>query len=115
FVTDNLRAILTQIDVESDAEKSSDNIQSSGGPISKKATSTVSLKWKADNPDKDELLYRLQYRLLGPYSWETSDLPEGPYRVRIVPSDELANPPDLTKKHELESSVVLLDNAPPSI
>ena len=28
------------------------------------------------------------------YSWDTSDLPEGRYRIKVVASDELSNPPD---------------------
>ncbi|HEY4118029.1 MAG TPA: Ig-like domain-containing protein, partial [Byssovorax sp.] len=47
------------------------------------------------------------------YDWDTTALPEGPYRVLIEASDELANPPDRALKHSLESSTLLVDNTPP--
>jgi hypothetical protein len=100
--------------------------------VSKKSGTTVSLKWKVENPDKDELRYRIEYRLVGSsawvdmlepretltknsYSWDTADMPEGRYRVRVTASDEPSNPPDKARRHELESSIVLVDNTPPSI
>jgi hypothetical protein len=133
FLTDNLRAILTKIDTSSGADVSgSSGVEKSGGPISDKAEPKIKLTWKVDNPDEDEMRYRLQYRLVGSdtwfdllepkeqltsesYSWETADLPEGRYRVRVLASDELSNPPDRVKRHELESNVVLVDNTAPSV
>ncbi len=133
FLTDNLRAVLTTVDARgSDGESGDDSPKQSGGPVSKRAESSVALSWKLDNPDKDELRYRLQYRLLGTnhwfdvlkpnekltkesYSWETSDLPEGRYRVRVVATDELANPPDRATRDERESGVILVDNTPPTL
>src|SRR6185295_9422973 len=47
--------------------------------------------------------------------WDTTALPEGKYRVRVEASDELANPPDQSLKHELVSETVLVDNTPPRI
>jgi hypothetical protein len=131
FVTDNLRALVTEI--ESDGTPSSSTgIESSGGPVSKKSGTSISLKWKVENPDKDELRYRIEYRLIGTtlwrdmldpretltkssYNWETADLPEGRYRVRVTASDEISNPPDKARKHELESGVILVDNTPPVV
>ena len=49
------------------------------------------------------------------YSWETSDLPEGRYRVRVTASDEISNPPDRATKDTRESGIVLVDNTPPTI
>jgi hypothetical protein len=133
FLTDNLRAVLTKVEASSGADLSGGTgIEKSGGPISDKAEAKIKLSWKIDNPDEDEMRYRLQYRLIGndtwfdllepneqltseSYSWETADLPEGRYRVRVLASDELSNPPDRVKRHELESGVVLVDNTAPSI
>jgi hypothetical protein len=133
FLTDNLRAVLTSVDARGgDGETGDDTPKASGGPITRRAESTVNLTWKIDNPDKDELRYRLQYRLLGTndwfdllkagekltkesYSWETADLPEGRYRVRVTASDEISNPPDRVTKDVRESGIVLVDNTPPSI
>jgi hypothetical protein len=133
FLTDNLRAVLTTVDARgNDGESGDDQPKPSGGPVTRRAETTVNLTWKIDNPDKDELRYRLQYRLLGTndwfdllkageklsketYSWETADLPEGRYRVRVTASDETSNPPDRVTKDARESGIVLVDNTPPSI
>lgn len=133
FVTDNLRAVLTAVDVtkKKTADKGGD-VPQSGSPIDGTASTKVSLTWKVDNPDKDKLRYKLQYRLVGTtqwfellkpnekitsesYSWETADLPEGEYRVRVTASDELSNPPGRVRTHALESGVVLVDNTPPRV
>jgi hypothetical protein len=133
FVTDNLRAVVTEIEVSSPAKKSASStvgVQASGGPIDAKPDATVKLSWKVDNEDKDELRYRLEYRLVGTtvwydllkpkevlkstsYSWDTADLPEGRYRVRVTATDELSNPPGRTTRHQLESDVIFVDNTPP--
>ena len=135
FVTDNLRAVLTSVDVERDKDDSvsgGQDIGSSGGPVSEEADPVIKLKWKVDNPDSDELRYRLAYRLLGTnewvdilkpgrpltknqFDWDTSDLPEGRYRLRVQVSDELSNPPDRVKKHELSSATIVVDNTPPTL
>jgi hypothetical protein len=132
FVTDNLRAVVTSIEAEGAPSSLSTGVESSGGPPSKKSGTTVSLKWKVENPDKDELRYKLQYRLIGTtnwfelldpretltkmaYSWETADLPEGRYRVRVTATDEISNPPDRVRHHEFESGIILVDNTPPTV
>jgi hypothetical protein len=131
FVTDNERAIVTTIDA---SQKSSGRslrvgMQASGGEAPH-ANSSVKINWHVDNPDQDELRYRLFYRLeseaqwrpmLKPsekltsndYAWDTGSLPEGTYRILVEASDELANPPDRVLKHSLASGPVLVDNTPP--
>ncbi len=136
FVTDNLRAVVTEIEIDNASAKASDpadgKLRSSGGPITGKPEHDVDISWNVDNPDKDELRYRLQYRLEGTqtwfemlephekltkqkYSWNTSDLPEGRYRVRVIATDELSNPPDQVKRHQLDSHVLVVDNTPPDV
>lgn len=132
FVTDNLRATVTEVSSGTSSSFTGGDVAKSGAPVTAKAETKVDLKWKVDNPDKDELRYRLHYRLVGTttwfeltkptekltrenFSWDTADLPEGEYRVRVTASDELANPPDRVMRHQLESSVILVDNTPPRI
>jgi hypothetical protein len=135
FVTDNLRAVITSVEVDRDKDDSvadGSDIGSSGGPVNDDADPVIKLKWKVENPDSDELRYRLQYRLIGTnewldilkpgrlltknqFDWDTSDLPEGHYRLRVQVSDELSNPPDRVKKHELSSSTIIVDNTPPAL
>jgi hypothetical protein len=131
FVTDNLRATVDEVNARSRREGGED-IRASGGPVAKKPDTKLNLSWKTDNPDKDELRYRLQYRLVGTgtwydltkrdevltkesYDWDTATLPEGRYRVRVVATDELANPPDLVTRDDAESGIVLVDNTPPRV
>jgi hypothetical protein len=135
FVTDNLRAVLTDVSTKASSERSSsseDLLRASGGPVQRKPDPTLNISWKVDNADKDELRYRLKYRLLGgttwydltkpnekltkdSYSWDTSDLPEGRYRIKAVARAELSNPPDRVTSDEMESGVVLVDNTPPTV
>jgi hypothetical protein len=131
FVTDNARTIITSIDASqrSSGKALRQGIQASGGEATR-AGSSVKISWRVDNPDQDEMRYRLYYRLddeaqwrplLKPsekltsndYSWDTSSLPEGTYRIMVEGSDELANPPDRVQKHSLTSGPVLVDNTPP--
>lgn len=136
FVTDNLKALITDIEVESTSTEAfaepDDKLSSSGGPMTGKPSDEVELTWKVDNPDKDELRYRLWYSplkngqwfpVLEPnqvwtkpsYTWDTSDLPEGKYRIRVEATDELANAPARVKRHQLESHVIVVDNTAPVI
>ncbi len=132
FVTDNLRAVVTDVEAEGNTPSLVTGLEESGGPMPKKSGTTISLKWKVENPDKDDLRYRVAYRLLGTntwydvldpretltktsYSWDTADLPEGRYRVRVIATDDISNPPDRARTHELESSVITVDNTPPTI
>ncbi|HVU04843.1 MAG TPA: hypothetical protein VHE30_23995 [Polyangiaceae bacterium] len=132
FVTDNLRAVLTEVEAEGASTSLSSGVEASGGPQSRKSGTTVTLKWKVENPDKDELRYKLEYRLLGgttwygildpketltkpTYSWDTADLPEGRYKVRVTATDEISNPPSKVLRHELESGIIIVDNTPPTI
>jgi hypothetical protein len=131
FVTDNARAIVTSIDASqrSSGGKLKQGVQSSGGEAPR-SSSSVKISWKVDNPDQDEMRYRLFYRLDAEptwrplnkptdkltstdYSWDTSTLPEGVYRIMVEASDELSNPPDRAQKHSLTSHAILVDNTPP--
>jgi len=132
FVTDNARAVVTNVDAQPKntppvAKEAS--FPSSGGEPERHA-SVIKLTWKVENPDADALRYRLWYRLDGQtayrdltrpdelltkteYEWETASLPEGPYRVRVEATDETVNPPARAFKHSLESPVIIVDNTPP--
>lgn len=131
FVTDNARAVITSIDTSSGSSSSSRDMPASGA-VPSEPTAKVKLTWKVDNPDNDELRYRLWYMLEGTntwrpmfgddqvvnktnYEWDTSGLPEGRYRVRVEASDELVNPLPLALKHSLESASFVVDNTPPAL
>jgi hypothetical protein len=131
FVTDNLRAVVTEVGARPSAKESKDAIPSSGGEPPRHE-GVVHVAWKVENPDNDELRYRVQFRRDGQarwidatspddvltkpeLDWDTAALPEGKYRVRVDASDEMANPPGDVTHHALESAPVLVDNTPPVI
>lgn len=130
FVTDNLRAIVTEVNVPSKGALTN-GISTSGADTPWKSN-TISLTWRVDNPDMDVLRYRLWFRkeesttwrpitkddepLAGTsYSWNTEALAEGWYRVRVEASDEVSNPVGQALKHGLDSPAFLVDNTPPVI
>jgi hypothetical protein len=91
----------------------------------------VKLRWKTENPDDDELTYRLYYReetevnwkpLGGPepltrtdFDWNTEPIPDGNYVLKVVASDERSNPKDLALEHSLLSPPFLVDNKKPEL
>ena len=130
FVTENLRAVVTDVSGQmKGARESKEGLVPSGAEPIKHET-TVKLTFRVDNPDGDELRYRAFYKRDGDpvwrpltrpdevvtkneIEWDTSTLPEGKYRVRVTATDELANPPETTLEHTLESAPILVDNTPP--
>ena len=131
FQTDNVRAIVTEVTAhQKGATRDTKEGVVASGSETPKHDSVVHIAWKTDNPDSDALRYRVWYRkddqttwrdalrsdevlTKTELDWDTAALPEGKYRIRVEASDELANPPDQTQKHALESALVLVDNTPP--
>ncbi|MFQ6096502.1 MAG: SpoIVB peptidase S55 domain-containing protein, partial [Armatimonadota bacterium] len=86
------------------------------------------LKWKAEDADKDKLLFAiytsrdarktwepLKEDLEEPkYEWDTTTVEDGRYAVRITASDELANPGAAQLAEEVADPVIV-DNTPPRI
>jgi hypothetical protein len=131
FVTVNMRPVVLDVTARqrNAAPGTHEGLAPSGGEPPKH-DSTVRLTWKVDNPDGDQLRYRVWYRredqpawrdvlraddvlTKTDYDWDTLALPEGKYRLRVEASDELSNPPDQVMRHALESSSFLVDNTPP--
>ncbi len=88
------------------------------------------IKWKVRNPDDDELGYRLEYKreesgvwlpvnenLLkdDDYKWDTSNVPDGWYRLRVVATDEVSNPAGREKTSRYTTEPFLVDNRKPEI
>jgi len=134
FVTDNVRPVVTEVQAKFGARTAATGRGSvkSGQPIDGSPKSTIEVSFKVDNPDDDELRYFVHYRPLtgstwydalepgkvltrSELTWETKDIPEGKYVLRVTASDELSNPPGRALRHSLESQVVLVDNSAPSI
>lgn len=97
----------------------------------KPRTQKIKIKWKTDNPDKDELVYRvyarqemgLTWQLVSgqdplekaEYEWDTEPVPDGYYRIKVVASDERANGPDSTLRGKRISARLLVDNRKPEV
>ncbi len=134
FVTENLRAVVTEINAHQKGSHDHDgkdkDLVPASGAEPPRHDAMVHLTWKVDNPDSDELRYRVQFRREGQprwidataaddvltraeLDWDTSALPEGKYRIRVDASDELANPPGDAMRFSLETAPVLVDNTPP--
>jgi hypothetical protein len=136
FVTDNLRAIVTDVSASKGTAVGAtlvggSTVPSSGTDVPSK-NSSVKLTWKTDNPDGDSLRYRLWYRReesptwrpitkedepisATDFAWQTEALAEGWYRVRLEASDEMSNPYGQALKHALDSAPFVVDNTPPVI
>jgi hypothetical protein len=129
FMTENLRAVVTEVATRASATPSKEGIPPSGSEVPKH-DNVVHLAWKVDNPDSDELRYRVQFQHEGQarwtdatraedvltkpeLDWDTTALPEGKYRLRVEASDEMANPLGDVTHNALVSAPVLVDNTPP--
>lgn len=131
FRTDNLRAVVTEIAARERGAtaESKEGLAPSGGSPGRH-DSVVKVTWKVENPDEDELRYRVQFHREGEtrwldatrpddvvtkpeLDWDTASLPEGKYRLRVQATDEIANPLGDVTEHALESAPVLVDNTPP--
>jgi hypothetical protein len=98
-------------------------------------TPVLKLRWKTDNPDGDEVIYRLQFRgpgesiwrplVPGPgapepigkteYDWNTEGVPDGLYVVRVTVSDERAQPREQAMSSTFDSVPLLVDNGKPEV
>jgi hypothetical protein len=121
YLPQNQRARVTDISVDG------------GGSSSSKAqhSTTLKLKWKVENPDADELIYRLWFRqenesvwrpLGGPepltkteHEWNTESVPDGRYVVRVWASDERVTPIDRALDFSQDSPPILVDNSKPEV
>lgn len=85
--------------------------------------------WQGQDPNGDRLVYRLEYATAGRQnwreiigrteetlgSWDTSDVPDGTYRVRVTATDDQDNPLDLALSSHAETGSITVDNTPPVI
>ncbi|MEM1031019.1 MAG: hypothetical protein AAGN82_11755 [Myxococcota bacterium] len=132
FLTDNARALLTEIKAGEESANTGGSSVPASGEMKGSPETKVNLSWKVDNPDNDKLRYRIFYQREGTktwfallesavlhtstsYTWDTAGVPEGRYRVRVDATDELVNPPDKVTKHSLTSRTFAVDNTAPAI
>jgi sugar lactone lactonase YvrE len=100
-------------------------------PTPRSHSPLLKLRWKVENPDNDELVYRLSFRIDGEtvwrplggpdpltkaeYDWNTESVPDGRYVIRVWASDEKVTPSDRALDSTFESPPFLVDNARPEV
>jgi hypothetical protein len=90
----------------------------------------LTLRWDVSDPNGDELNYTVQVRKEGwpdwvpvgsspqtetTYAWDTTAVPAGLYRVRVIASDRPSNNPDDALTRERTSEPFLIDHESPSV
>jgi sugar lactone lactonase YvrE len=130
YLPQNQRARVTEF-TTSDGSASGGAPPAAGTPVVHAHATVLKLRWKVENLDGDELDYRLSFReqneagwrplggpdaLLKPeYDWNTEGLPDGTYVVRIVTSDERAQPRERLLDSTYLSPPFLVDNRKPDV
>jgi hypothetical protein len=85
--------------------------------------------WRAEDENRDELMYDILYRREGETSWkalkrglrdpifvwDTTSVPNGRYVVQVLASDLPSNAPDAALAGSLESTTFEIDNTPPFV
>ena len=89
----------------------------------------VTISWRAQDPDRDLLLYTLHFRGKGEKNWkllaedltatsrkwQTDAVPDGAYELKVTASDRPGNPRPRDLSDELVSEPVTVDNSPPLV
>jgi hypothetical protein len=89
----------------------------------------LKLKWSVQDPNEDELTYRLLVRKQGwkdwvcleedlekkEYDWDASGMPSGVYQVKVVASDRRDNPEDEALTGERISGPFPVTHLPPTV
>jgi len=89
----------------------------------------LKLEWTATDPNKDPMLFTLEYQFAGTdawlplaedlkqnrHEWQTLYVPDGRYTVRVTATDAPGNPPNMTKTAHRSSDPILVDNSSPQV
>ncbi|MBN2718818.1 MAG: hypothetical protein JXX14_23435 [Deltaproteobacteria bacterium] len=136
----NRRAVITSFDPDSPFRDSSGASKGEAGTSERTVTlrpdklnkKELSLSWKVDNPDNDQLQYRLYCKPVDKtlwmpvfkederytqtrYTFATDNVPEGRYHFKLTAVDVIDNPEDEVLDDEMISVPVDIDNHPPEI
>ena len=88
-----------------------------------------SIDWVFEDPNFDALIFEIYYRQKGSekwrqmakdvdtniYSWDSAQMADGEYEIKVVVSDKLSNPDNLAQKGEKISKPFIIDNTGPVI
>ena len=87
------------------------------------------IAWEAEDPNRDILAFDLSFKGDGETAWkplarglrrsyfdfDSMQLPDGLYRVRLEASDRPSNPGEASHSASLVSEAFLIDNSPPTV
>jgi hypothetical protein len=136
YLVDNQRPDIASVSAGAGAggganqKKSKGSTPTKAGPPSH--STVVNVKWEAKDPDGDALAFRVYYKPEGEgdtawremtkeaitastFAWKTRGLPDGRYVVKVVASDNRANPEARSLAAARESDPVLVDHTAPTI
>ena len=117
-----------QVNFPAASSSQSMNFGDSSQPLlAQKDRSSVTVRWSAHDDNDDDLMYAVWYRGVGEknwrllkdkisdkfYSFDSSQLPDGKYEVRVVASDAPDHVDADTLTGERVSTAFLLDTTPP--
>jgi hypothetical protein len=105
---------------------------SSGGAAAGKEprhNPSLSIAWKARDPNNDRLTYQLEYRpaaidkwlplaedvTAAKHVWKTQFVPDGWYVIRVTAGDQASNTADMAMTATRRSDPVLVDNTAPGV
>jgi len=88
-----------------------------------------SASWNANDANNDQLQFDVYFKGEGEetwkglkedlrtkwYTWDSTQLPDGQYRIKVVVSDSPSNPANLAKTAEKISDVFIIDNTGPEV
>jgi hypothetical protein len=87
------------------------------------------VKWSAEDPNQDAMMYEVFYRPVGGakwirlakelkeplHIWDSRTVPDGKYEVRVVADDRAGNSPTTALQDSRVSDPFLVDNTPPQV
>lgn len=133
-VPQNLRARITEVTVGESSDPTKRTPVTTASGATKPRSPLLKLKWKVENPDDDELAYRLELRREGDgewrkvplgggddpftktdFEWNTEALPDGVYRLRLTATDARSNDAGRALEDVFVTPPFVVDNARPQV
>lgn len=129
YLPQNQRARVTDVTIGEDGKHAPVTLAPGA---SKPRSPVVKLRWKVENPDEDDMVYRLELRpepegewrdlptgteplTTLTFDWNTESVPDGMYRLRVTASDRRANPRDRALDDSYVTPPFILDNGKPEL
>jgi len=125
----NLPPVLKNVSIDTPGAESGAGEEVEGTPKNDEPTHTLHVYWDASDPNHDELTYRILYRQVGTdlwvqlakdlkdpsYDWNTKEIPDGKYQIKVIASDAADNTPQEAKAVARITPIIIVNNTPPAI